>query len=281
MSEATPPTLDALRQEIDKIDGKIHALLRARAEVVTHVAKAKAASASASDGPAPAFRAAREADVLRALAGRHDGPFPVPSLVRIWREIISGNTRIQQHVTVAVHRPDKGDGAGWDMARDHFGLGMSYLPMRRARDVVVAVRDGQAGIGVLPAPGAEDGEDPWWPSLAADTDTLPRIVLKLPVLRSSQAPAARPHVALILPGPEAEAADSHYLAIEAAQGVARDRVAAALAEAGIRAEPLLSSPAAAGLYLAEVTSGWTGAIKNPAIRHVTPIGGYPAPIGIA
>lgn len=278
MSEATPPTLDALRREIDKIDGKIHALLRARAEVVTHVARAKAEAAT-DHTPPPAFRAAREAEVLRTLAERHDGPFPVQSLVRIWREIISGMTRIQQEVTVAAHRPDGGDGAGWDAARDHFGLGMNYLPMRRARDVIVAVRDRQAMVGVLPAPGAEDGEEPWWPGVASSSSDLPRIVLKLPILAPTDGPARRPYVAVTLPGPEPEAADVEYLAVEAAQGVSRDRAAAALADAGVTSAPLLSAPGAQGLYLAEAPAGQADGLKHPAIRHITPIGGYPAPIG--
>ncbi len=279
MPEATPPTLESLRQEIDRIDGKLHALLRARAEVVTHVARAKAAAA-ADGSTQPAFRPGREAEVLRQLIARHDGPFPTASLVRIWREIISGNTRIQQDIVVATHRPDKGDASGWDAARDHFGLGMRYLPMRRARDVVVAVRDGQAGIGVVPAPGDEDGEEPWWPALAADSPDLPRIVLKLPVLAAAEGDRPRGHVALTLPGPEPEEPDVRYLAIEAAADASRERVAAALTANGLKFAPLKSAPSAAGVYLAEVHDGWTGALNDTAIRHITPIGGYPAPIGI-
>jgi chorismate mutase/prephenate dehydratase len=278
MTEATPPTLDALRQEIDKIDGKLHALIRARAEVVTHVARAKAIASGGA--PAPAFRAAREAQVLRALTERHGGPFPMASLVRIWREMMSGMTKIQQDIVVAAHKPEKGDSKGWDIARDHFGLGMSYLPMRRARDVVVAVRDGQAGVGVLPAPGEEHGEEPWWPALAADSADLPRIVLKLPALSKASERPSRGHVALILPGPEPEEADAHYLAIEAAQGASRERVAAALSAAGVVTGPLLTAPDAVGVYLAEVVSGWTGAVVDKSIRYITPIGGYPSAIDV-
>jgi len=276
MSEATPPTLDALRKQIDAIDGKLHELLRARADVVSHVSAAKAASADGA--PTPAFRPGREADVLRALVARHSGPLALPSLVRIWREIISGMTQMQQEVVVAAHRPDGGNGDGWDAARDHFGLGMRYLPMRRARDVVAAVRDRRAGIGVLPAPGEEEGEEPWWPLLASDNSDLPRIVLKLPFLRpASSARPARGHAVITLPGPEPEAADAYYLAIEAAPGESRDRVAAALKAAGVDAGPLIVA-GDAGRYLAEATGGWPASIDDAAIRHIVAIGGYPAPI---
>lgn len=276
MSEATPPTLDALRHEIDKIDGKLHALIRARAEVVSHVAAAKAAESGGA--PSPAFRPGREATMLRALVGKHTGPFPEKSLVRIWREIISGMTKMQQQIVVAAYRPEKGDTSGWDAARDHFGSSALFLPMRRARDVIVAVRDGQAQIGVAPAPGQEDDEEPWWPALAADDPNLPRIILKLPFARPNNTPVTREYVALALPGPEPEVADALYLALEAAQGVTRDRVAEVLEAAGIQTKPLLSAAATPGLYLAEIEQGYAGAITDTAIRHTTPLGGYPTPI---
>ncbi len=276
MPEATPPTLDALRIEIDKIDGKLHALLRARAEVVSHVAAAKAA---ASGGAAsPAFRPGREASMMRRLIGNHKGPFPEQSMVRIWREIISGMTKMQEQIVVAAYRPEKGDAGGWDAARDHFGTAAQFLPMRRARDVIIAVRDGQAHIGVAPAPGQEDGEEPWWPAVAANDPDLPRIILKLPFARPTSHLVEREYVAVALAGPEPEVTDAIYLAVEAASGISRERVADALKAAGVASKPLLTAMATPGLYLAEVDSGWTGAIGDTGIRHATPIGGYPTPL---
>ena len=275
MSEA-PPTLDEIRTLIDQLDRKIHKHLKARAKLMPLVSQAKAAVAT--DGaPAPVFRAGREAEVLRALVDRHeDSDFPKASLIRIWREMISGMSRMQQEIRVAVHRPEKSDGRIWDLARDHFGAGSTYLPMRRARDVVAAVRDGRAEVGVAPAPGAEDDEEPWWPGVAVTSPETPRIVQKLPVLVG---PADRSGAVVItLPGPEPETPEVHYLAIEAADGARRDKVAEALATAGVVAGPLLASPSAANVYLAEATAGWDGAVDDPAIRHVVPVGGYPAPI---
>jgi chorismate mutase / prephenate dehydratase len=276
MPEATPPTLDALRVEIDKIDGKLHALLRARAEVVSHVAAAKALASGGA--PSPAFRPGREASMMRRLIGNHKGPFPEQSLVRIWREIISGMTKMQEQIVVAAYRPEKDDAGGWDAARDHFGTAAQFLPMRRARDVIVAVRDGQAHIGVVPAPGQEDGEEPWWPAVAANDPDLPRIILKLPFARPASQPVEREYVAVALAGPEPEVADAIYLAVEAASGVSRERVADALKAAGVDSKPLLTAMATPGLYLAEVESGWAGAIEDTGIRHVMPIGGYPMPL---
>ena len=275
MSEA-PPTLDEIRTLINQLDEKIHERLKARAKLMPLVSAAKAAAAT-DDTPAPVFRAGREAEVLRRLVERHgDSNFPIAALVRIWREMICGMSRMQNEIRVAVHRPEKGDSRIWDLARDHFGAASTYLPMRRARDVVTAVRDGRAEVGVAPAPGAEDDEEPWWPGVAVTSPETPRIVEKLPILADANARSGA--VVITLPGPEPETPEVHYLAIEAADGARRDRVAEALATAGVAAGPLLAAPGAAGVFLAETSAGWPGEIDDPAIRDVVPVGGYHAPI---
>lgn len=275
MPEATLPTLDALRKEIDQIDGQIHKLLLARAEVVTNVAAAKS---QASDGsPAPAFRAAREADVLRQLVARHEGPLKLRSLVRIWREIMSGMTEIQQQIVVAVYRPENGSKDGWDVARDHFGLGMNYLALRSQREVVSAVRDGRAGIGVLPAPDDGNEGEVWWPLLATVSQQMPKIVMKLPFLRSGAAHLSNAQVAICMPGPEPEVVDATYLAIEVAPGITKERLASLLRAAGIEAT-VLRFDSKSSLFLAGIESSWTNVVVDKAIKNIIPIGGYPTQI---
>jgi chorismate mutase len=275
MPEADAMTLDALRQEIDRIDGEIHKLLLARAEVVTNVAAAKA---NASDGsPAPAFRAAREAEVLRQLVARHRGPLKLRSLVRIWREIMSGMTEIQQQIVVAVHVPETADKTGWDIARDHFGLGMRYLPLRSSREVVAAVNDGRAGIGVLSAPDAGSDGDPWWPLLAAVSEEMPKIVMKLPFLLSKESVTTNSKVAICMPGPEPEISDVAYVVIETVPGISREKVASTLRAAGIEPKVLHSDPKTS-FYLAEMETTSTDAVDRRVIKNIVSIGGYPTQI---
>src|SRR3546814_1493208 len=122
---ATAPTLDELRREIDRIDAAMHDLLMQRTAVVEEVGRTKAREMPAGDGARPQFfRPGREALVVRGLVERHRGRYPVASLVRIWREIMTGQLRVQTDIEVAVYAPD-GRNAYWDMARDHYGAGRS------------------------------------------------------------------------------------------------------------------------------------------------------------
>ena len=97
-------------------------LLQNRAKVVQGVVRAKKAATAAGE-ITPPFRPGREAEVLRTLVAHHRGDFPAASLLRIWREIISGATRIQAEQRILVVG---GAGDSWDLARDHFGLGAVY-----------------------------------------------------------------------------------------------------------------------------------------------------------
>ena len=95
--------LSDVRREIDTIDDAIQDLLMKRTELVVQVAEAKARSASAAGhGSFIAFRPGREAEVLRRLAGRQKGRFPLKVVFRIFREVISTMTRIQGPFRVDV-----------------------------------------------------------------------------------------------------------------------------------------------------------------------------------
>src|SRR5690242_2942055 len=89
-------TLDDLRGEIDQIDDAIHDLVMRRAALAERIGALKDSSARV-DGVTAAgaayLRPGREATVLRRLVGRHNGSFPLPALVRLWREIMSSLLR--------------------------------------------------------------------------------------------------------------------------------------------------------------------------------------------
>nr|RAV90565.1 hypothetical protein DBT45_10575 [Aerococcus tenax] len=104
-SEAQNPekALSDVRREIDTIDDAIQDLLMKRTELVVAVAEAKARSASAAGhGSFIAFRPGREAEVLRRLASRQKGRFPLKVVFRLFREVISTMTRIQGPFRVDV-----------------------------------------------------------------------------------------------------------------------------------------------------------------------------------
>ncbi|MSO77631.1 MAG: chorismate mutase [Alphaproteobacteria bacterium] len=206
---AGPPSLDELRQEIDRIDEMIHGLLMARTAVVERIGQVKqVAGTNRGDG---FFRPGREALVLRRLVARHRGPFPKRAIVRIWREIMAGQLRVQTPIPVAVHS-DGRPGTCWDLARDQFGVSATALAMTSSVQVIRAIRDGRAIIGVVPMP--EDGAaEPWWPLLATSENDRPSIVARLPFAPPSGADGAGALVIARLV-PEATGDDRSYLAIE-------------------------------------------------------------------
>jgi chorismate mutase len=165
-------TLDDLRRRIDEIDDQVHDLLMQRTAVV------EAIGAQKQDSKIPALRPGREAVILRRLMSRHSGRFPRAALVRMWREMLSATVGLQAKFGVAVYAPGEASGY-WDLARDHFGSHTSMVAYHSIGQVIRAVTDGQANIGILPMP-QEDDADPWWRFFVASDDSAPRILARLP-----------------------------------------------------------------------------------------------------
>lgn len=281
-------SLSELRREIDRIDTAIHDLLVERTRVVEEVGRAK--DRESGGAPRRPFRPAREAQVLRELVERHRGPFPAASLIRIWREIMSGMTRIQGEFSVATLRAETSDAEDrslWDAARDHFGLGARYRAYGRASQVLAAIDEGEATVGVLPMPSGGEAR-PWWPHLIAERPDGLAIVGRLPML---VAPGDRPQPRqlVVTRGPaEPSGADTSFLAIETRVDTSTGTVRAALGAAGLEPERWHEAPnPTSRLMLVEVgaviTEGDTrlGALRNQAgnwLVDARPIGLCPQPI---
>jgi chorismate mutase-like protein len=168
--------IDALRREVDAIDDALHDLMMRRAEVVARIGALKAKNnGGANEG---FFRPAREARVLRRLVRRHRGALPKPVIVRIWREMMAALLRLQGPFSVAVVAHDQQVGL-WDLARDHFGSLTPVTACESSGRVLRAVMEGQATVGVLPAP-QQDEADPWWRQLLGEEPNTPRVFARLP-----------------------------------------------------------------------------------------------------
>ena len=159
--------LDQARRQIDEVDDRLHDLLMRRAELVESVAQLK------RSGKVEPFRPGREAQILRRLVGRHRGGFPRPALVRIWREILGGTVAMQTRLSVAVCEECR------DLARDHFGTQAPLLAVASPDEVIAAVAEERATVGVLPLPD-DDGSDPWWLRFATERGGKPRVIARLP-----------------------------------------------------------------------------------------------------
>jgi chorismate mutase/prephenate dehydratase len=221
-------SLDALRKEIDAIDGDVHGLILRRTTLVGQISAAKAPGTLS-------FRPGREAQVMRRRLALHDGIFPPAAIFRMWREMMSSFALMQSPaLKIAVCRPADQPGY-WDLARDHFGCQIPMVGHESPNQVLAAVRADAATIGVVPAP-IEADTAPWWPLLASGETTLPNVVGKLPFLAMPNA-RARGISALVLARtePEESGDDRALISLESISGLSRNRISAAFAKVGLPA----------------------------------------------
>jgi chorismate mutase len=222
------PSLDSLRQQIDVIDGELHAMIRRRADLVDRISAAKPPGGLA-------LRPGREALVMRQRLATHQGPFPSAALYRMWREMMCAFTLMQTpDLKIAICRPADQPGY-WDLARDHFGCQIPFVANDTPAQVLAAVRANPSTVGVVPTP-IESDAAPWWPLLAGHDATLPNVVARLPFLDMPNA-RARGISAFVLARmePEDSGDDRTLISVEATTGLSRNRIAGALAKVGLPA----------------------------------------------
>ena len=223
-------SLDDLRREIDAIDDRIHDELMRRTEIVGRVAALKRRGDAAL-----ALRPGREALILRRLAARHSGAFPLPVLLRMWRELLAGQVAIQSGLSIGVLAPE-GEAPCRDLARDHFGAATPLRAFHSPGQVIQNVWRGTVSVGVVPVPDGESGEA-WWRLLVSRRADAPRIVAKLPFWRDESAdsdPAAAWAVARL--APEETGDDTTVAAVERSGGMSRDRLRDDLRASGLSAQ---------------------------------------------
>jgi chorismate mutase/prephenate dehydratase len=281
--DTTSPPLENLRAKVDKIDQEILDLLIERSAVVRRIGALKGDQADGRPAPRPA----REAQILRRLAGRAGGRFPTAVMVRMWRELIAAQTRLQAPLSVAVFARAEGALRVWDLARDHFGSATAMIRVDRPIQALRSLSDGSATVAVLPLP---NDDESWWVSLMSDSDPRLRVFARLPFV-SSDGEETR---AFAIGQLELEASgdDLALLAIEAEPSLSRGRLRELLVAANLN--PLWASacrPAAPpqALHLVEVdgfvgngderVAGLLKAAGGEVLR-VVPVGGYARPLSL-
>lgn len=279
---AIPSDLEDLRRRIDEIDGRLQDLLIERAEVVALVAASKK-----KDGELAALQPDREAEIIRRLVRRHRGPFPIGSLVRLWREILSATVRLQGQFAVAVYAPAEAPGL-WDLARDHFGSHAAMSPYHSIGQVIRAVGEGQATVGVLPTP-QEGDPNPWWRQLLSNDGNVPRVIARLPFGARGNARSDGGDALAIGRLAQRETGDDRTLiAVETAADISRARIFALLSALPLECTFLASSEHDGGaLKLIELAGFVTLSDPRleqfreqlgPALYRLVPFGGYAVPL---
>ena len=136
--------LDELRQQIDDIDAKIHALISDRARCAQEIAVVK----GDGTGATAYFRPEREAQVLRAVVDRNDGPLTDEEMVRLFREIMSACLAQEEPLKIAYLGPE--GTFSQSAVYKHYGHSVRGLPLATIDEVFHEVESGSADFGIVP-----------------------------------------------------------------------------------------------------------------------------------
>ena len=144
-------TLQALREQIDALDAGIQDLISERARCAQQVAEVK----KAEDPAAVFYRPEREAQVLRQVMDRNQGPLGNEEMARLFREIMSACLALEQPVRVAYLGPEGTFTQG--AALKHFGHSCVAVPMAAIDEVFREVAAGSVNYGVVPVENSTEG----------------------------------------------------------------------------------------------------------------------------
>ena len=145
------PDLGAVREQIDGIDRRIQELIAERAQWAHQVGKAKGKLAAAVDY----YRPEREAQVLRKVVDRNDGPLSDEVLVRLFREVMSACLAQQEPLKIGYLGPE--GTFSQQAVHKHFGHSAHGLPLASIEEVFQEVAAGNADFGVVPVENSGQG----------------------------------------------------------------------------------------------------------------------------
>lgn len=149
MSEAEQ--LGKIRDRIDAIDKQVHQLLNQRADAAMEVARIKLAS----NPNAVFYRPEREAQVLRMVKERNEGPLGDEEVARLFREIMSACLALERPLNIAFLGPE---GTFTQAAAlKHFGHSVRTAPMGSISDVFQEVESSGCDYGVVPVENSTEG----------------------------------------------------------------------------------------------------------------------------
>ena len=139
-----PQTLDEARQQIDALDEQIQGFISQRARIAQTIAHIKQGMGDRGDH----YRPAREAEVLRRVMARNQGPLTDEAVARLMREIMSACLSLESPLTVAYLGPE---GTYTQAAvQKHFGEAVTARANSAIDEIFRDVESGGADYGVVP-----------------------------------------------------------------------------------------------------------------------------------
>lgn len=142
--------LRELRERIDALDIKIQDLISERARCAQQIAKSKKRV-----GKQSFYSPEREAQVLRTIVERNEGPLRDEEIARVFRELMSACLALESPMTIAFLGPE--GTFTQEAALKHFGESVHTLPLRAIDEVFREVESGNAHFGVVPIENSAEG----------------------------------------------------------------------------------------------------------------------------
>jgi chorismate mutase/prephenate dehydratase len=146
-----PGRLADIRQRIDELDAKIQSAIAERAKLALEVRASKGDLGSGSEY----YRPDREAQVLRQVIERNDGPLSDSVMLRLFREIMSACLAQQEPMKIAYLGPE-GTFTQQAVYRQ-FGHSVQAIAAESIEDVFLQVQSGEADFGVVPVENSTQG----------------------------------------------------------------------------------------------------------------------------
>lgn len=148
------PTLENLREAIDHIDQEIQRLINERAKCAQQVAEVKQQENQTQERVLY-YRPEREAQVLRKVMERNQGPLSQETVARLFREIMSACLALEEPMRIAYLGPE---GTFTQAAAiKHFGHAVQSVSQTTIDEVFREVHAGAANYGVVPVENTTEG----------------------------------------------------------------------------------------------------------------------------
>lgn len=185
---------EKLREEIDRLDARIAALLNRRARLAERIGRLK------SERGRLVYDPAREEEILSALDRLNTGPLSRGDLRAIYREVISACRKLEKRLVIGFLGPAASFSHA--AARMKFGRGADYSPQDTIASVFEETEKGNCDFGVVPIENSLEGAVTHTMDKIAETDLKICAEVFLPVSHCLLARGARSRPARVYSHPQ-------------------------------------------------------------------------------
>ncbi len=233
--------LNSLNDQIDEIDTDILVMLARRFEIIKCLMMAR--NLSEDD---LSYDPAQEAMIMRRLLKKNNGVLSVPTLTKIWREIITTGQRLHKDFTVAVYMKERPNEM-LELAKDYFGITGRYLSCLSVSQTIYKIDMNEADIGIVPL--FEETDEAWWTALTSKEHNHLKIVARLPFVTTCEQPHKKEAFVISAVDNRETGKDRSLFAIEMASHTSRAALKTMLSEVGLNVSQVWTAPNLSHIHL--------------------------------